>query len=369
MLSESDSESRQLAAGGGEIVALKGQASQLCKDARARGEELSHTAALERLARSKGYRNWNALRAHAARADDGADAGCRNGLVQLMGVASAARKREIMDSPNGGFMMGAERLVDTFARDGWALVDSLEGEIRRAANPDLVVAHELLFNELHHREVLAAFKASEQTLGEALRGLSDAAAHHERMRLELEAARQRWHAAAAELSDLLRQAGSWVEDCRRAEFSAATGFSMGPRAPVLPGWVAVPLMKLTSPATYPGRAGLKECADIIMDTLSNELMSGRGTHDVKLSELMGALDRLDRQHEAWEEAQTKLTSARDAWITAEQPYIAQRKEIVSMLNRLSDSSKWELLCLVFPESLTRATTPGVGLYDCRWAAK
>ena len=367
MLSNSNSESRQPVAGGAEIFALKGEANQLSENARARGETLSHSAALERLARSRGFKNWNALRAHAARNDT--VAGGSNGLVRLTGVATAARRREIMDSLNGGFMIGAERFVDTFARDGWALIESLEGELKRSADPDLVVAHELLFNELHHRDVLAAFKSNEKTLREALRGLSDAAAHHEKMQLEVETARQQWDVDGAELREMLRKTGSWVEDCRRAEVSAATGLPMGIRAPLLPSWVSVPLTNLRSPETYPGRAELKECVEVIMDTLSNELMSGRGAHSVKLSELRGALDKLDRQHALWEQAQTKLTSAKNSWVTAEHPYIAQRKELLSMLDRLSDSSRWELLCLVFPESVDRAKTPSVGRYDYRWAAK
>jgi hypothetical protein len=365
MPSKSNSNSRPPVAGGDELFALKGEANQLCRDAHARGEKLSHMAALEQLAHSKGFRNWNALHAHATRDDGGADAS--KGSAKLTGVAAAVRRREIMDSPNGGFMMGAERFVDTFARDGWALIESLEAELRRAANPDLVVAHGLLSNELHHRDVLTAFKASEQALGEALRGLSDAAAHHEKMRLELEAARQRWDADAAELSDLLRKAGSWVEECRRAELRAA-GWPMDPRALFLPDWVAAPLMKLASPDTYPGRAGLKECVEVIMETLSNQLMAGHGSHDVKLSELMGALDKLDRQHTIWQEAETKLTSAKNAWVTAEHTYVAQRRELVSKLDRLSDSSRWELLCLVFPNSVERAKTPSVGRYDYRWGA-
>jgi hypothetical protein len=48
------------------IFALKGEAHRLRADALAQGRQLSHGAALEELAHSKGFRSWNALNAHVA---------------------------------------------------------------------------------------------------------------------------------------------------------------------------------------------------------------------------------------------------------------------------------------------------------------
>jgi len=50
------------------VFALKGEARQLRADALAQGRQLSHAAALEELALSKGFRTWNALNAHASQA-------------------------------------------------------------------------------------------------------------------------------------------------------------------------------------------------------------------------------------------------------------------------------------------------------------
>lgn len=46
------------------IYGLKGEAKQLCAEARAQGQKLSHAAALERVAHRRGFRDWNALSAH-----------------------------------------------------------------------------------------------------------------------------------------------------------------------------------------------------------------------------------------------------------------------------------------------------------------
>lgn len=365
MPSQSNCNFRPTLASGDALFALKGEARQLRKDAHARGDVVSHVAALELLAHSKGFRNWNALRAHAMRTDAGADVGASTGLMKSTGAALAARRREVMDGLNAGFMMAAERFVDAFARDGWALIESLEAVLTRSAEPDLFAASELLLSELRHQDVLAALKSREEALGNAFRVLSDAASHHELNRLELESARQRWDIDAAEFREVLRRAGSWVESCGRTVSSSPSGLRLRPCVPLLPSSVVVSLMSLRSPEAYSGRASFEECVQVIMETLSNELMSGRGPRDVKLSELMGALDKLDRQHTVWQEASTKHTSAKKSWVTAESVYVAQRQELVSTLDRLSESSKWELLCLVFPESVKRAKTPNLGRYDYR----
>lgn len=46
--------------------ALKGEAKRLRAAARAQGQELSHSAALEQVAHAHGFRDWNALSAHVA---------------------------------------------------------------------------------------------------------------------------------------------------------------------------------------------------------------------------------------------------------------------------------------------------------------
>jgi hypothetical protein len=46
--------------------ALKGEAKRLRTAARAQGQELSHSAALEQVAHTHGFRDWNALSAHIA---------------------------------------------------------------------------------------------------------------------------------------------------------------------------------------------------------------------------------------------------------------------------------------------------------------
>lgn len=48
------------------LFALKGEARRMRTEAQALGEELTHSAALERVARRKGFRSWNALSAHVA---------------------------------------------------------------------------------------------------------------------------------------------------------------------------------------------------------------------------------------------------------------------------------------------------------------
>ncbi len=48
------------------LFALKGEARRMRSEAQAQGQELTHSAALEHVARRKGFRSWNALSAHVA---------------------------------------------------------------------------------------------------------------------------------------------------------------------------------------------------------------------------------------------------------------------------------------------------------------
>jgi hypothetical protein len=48
------------------LFALKGEARRLRSHAQAEGQELTHSAALEQVARRNGFRSWNALSAHVA---------------------------------------------------------------------------------------------------------------------------------------------------------------------------------------------------------------------------------------------------------------------------------------------------------------
>lgn len=51
----------------GPAHALKGEARRLREEARSKGQELSHAAALERVAHLRGFRDWNGLSAHIAK--------------------------------------------------------------------------------------------------------------------------------------------------------------------------------------------------------------------------------------------------------------------------------------------------------------
>jgi len=50
------------------LFALKGEARRLREDATSRGQQLSHSAALEQVARARGFRDWNALSAEVSKA-------------------------------------------------------------------------------------------------------------------------------------------------------------------------------------------------------------------------------------------------------------------------------------------------------------
>lgn len=332
------------------LFALKGEARQLREDQRALGNAISHTAAQELLANQKGFRCWNALRSHA----------CQNATDASLGAAAdvplGAHERAVLWGVNGGIQRGAEVFVEVLAREGWSVIDELTKELKARASREgeSQSASTLLLDELHQKDVLESFKVNEAGLCSSFCALSEAAAEYGKARQELEAERQRWDVLAADLRVHLKEVGRWAEELKMSQLRAVSGFPMSTRNPLLPSWVAVPLMSMASPVAYREREGVQECMATVKEVLSHDwTFPGEGP-GVKVSELLEKLEKVDHQQAVWVEAERQVASMRGEWEEAEEAYAAQRRKLAKELEQLSERSQWALLCLVFPESVERA---------------